>query len=144
MVGAKTQDVGVATADVIDAPTTASFVVAGRKTIPSDEKNHKVTVSVMDLPTTFTHTGVVSCGKIFLRGTCVNKSEGALLNGDMAVFIDGSFVCDVTLKTVLPGAEFNVFLGVDTNVSMKVMPEKAKAREGRPTFCVRVGFRVRF
>lgn len=75
---------------------------------------------------------------MFLRGTATNKSEGALLAGEMAVYIDGSFVfvflfifvilsrdnscvrCNVSLKTVLPNAQFHVFLGVDSNVTMKV------------------------
>lgn len=74
------------------------------QTIPSDNKVHKVTIAVNALSDVkFTHTAIARVGKVFLRGTTVNKSAGPLLAGDCSIFIEGSFIATNQLKTVLPG-----------------------------------------
>ena len=59
----------------------------------------------------------------------MNESSGPLLAGDCSIFIEGSFVCTNQLKTVLPGEDFSLFLGVDSNVTCKVYPDKAKQKQ---------------
>ena len=47
---------------------TASFDIAGRKTIPNDSKFHKVTISITSLNNVkFTHTAVARVGKVILK-----------------------------------------------------------------------------
>lgn len=119
------------TADSLgDADTTSTFQIAGRKTIASDNKQHKLTVAMFMLPVEFTHTAIPKSGRVYLRGS--SKTKHQLLAGPMSVFLASKFVCLVSIKSVAPNSTFNVFLGVDSAITLKVLPEKQhKAQTGR-------------
>jgi uncharacterized protein (TIGR02231 family) len=113
-----------------DADTTSTFQIAGRKTIASDNKQHKLTVAMFMLPVEFTHTAIPKSGRVYLRGS--SKTKHQLLAGPMSVFLASKFVCLVSIKSVAPNSTFNVFLGVDSAITLKVLPEKQhKMQTGR-------------
>jgi hypothetical protein len=113
-----------------DSDTTSTFVITGRKTIASDHKDHKLTIAMFTLPVDFTHTAIPKSGRVYLRGS--SKTKHQLLAGPMSVFLASKFVCLVSIKAVPPNSSFNVFLGVDSAVTLKVLPEKQlKAQTGR-------------
>lgn len=113
-----------------DADTTSTFQIAGRKTIASDNKEHKLTIAMFTLPVEFTHTAIPKSGRVYLRGS--SKTKHQLLAGPMSVFLASKFVCLVSIKSVPPNSSFNVFLGVDSAITLKVLPEKQhKAQTGR-------------
>jgi uncharacterized protein (TIGR02231 family) len=113
-----------------NSDTTAVFPVAGRKTIASDSKFHKLTIALTSLPCEFNHTAIPKSGRVYLRGT--SKSKHQLLAGPLSVYMGGRFVCTVQQRAVPPASPFSVFLGVDSAVSLKVLPEKqVKSAAGR-------------
>jgi uncharacterized protein (TIGR02231 family) len=113
-----------------NSDTTAVFPVAGRKTIASDSKFHKLTIALTSLPCEFNHTAIPKSGRVYLRGT--SKSKHQLLAGPLSVYMGGRFVCTVQQRAVPPASPFSVFLGVDSAVALKVLPEKqVKSAAGR-------------
>ena len=108
------------TAAVSNAATAASFDIPGETTIPSDNSGHRVTIMVAPLVATFSHTAAPKLqNDVFFRASLRNTTEYPLLAGPLSVYVDNSFVSTSKLRAVMPGEQFDAFLGVDNGVRVE-------------------------
>mmetsp|Transcript_62201 Transcript_62201/g.86482 ORF Transcript_62201/g.86482 Transcript_62201/m.86482 type:complete len:628 (-) Transcript_62201:1876-3759(-) len=131
--GGAPEAVIAATAGVKSAGTgTATFMIEHPSTIESDSKEHKVTITVMELEPNFEYfcTPALS-DKAYLQARVVNTSEFPFLESDRGnIFLDGSFVTSTFIKAASPGENFSIFLGVDPSIKIEHRQVKKSASEG--------------
>jgi len=117
--------VSVLTTQVQESATSTTFKIPRNATIVSDNKPHKVTISIIDLAATFTHNAIPKLAQhAYLRAICINTSEYPFLEGKMNVFMDNSFVTTSNLKKTNPRDELSLFLGVDPGVVVEFKEEQ--------------------
>lgn len=106
-----------------DAGST-TFVIPRKVTIESDNKPHKVTVTITSFSPQMVHYVSASLSAfVYLQAKTQNTSPYPLLPSDkVAVFLDGNFMTTTSIKQTSPGEYFNVFLGVDPSVKVQYMP----------------------
>jgi len=93
----------------------ASFGIAGRSDIPSDEGSHKVVITVLNLNAELEWVCVPrEQESVFLRCKVVNSSEFTLLPGEASVFMDDNFVSKTRIEHVAPSDTFKTSLGTDS------------------------------
>jgi len=99
---------------------TATFHVERVVSIASDAKPHKVTVAMLQLAPSLVYFATPTLEAAFyLQLRAKNTSSFPLLaSSKVAVFLDGSFVCNTALKDVAPSEEFTTFLGVDAAIKL--------------------------
>jgi len=117
----------VLTTTASEGASSSTFTIPRPATIASDNKPHKVTITVVeDLKARFTYTLVPSKSlNAFLKASCTNTTkEYPFLAGPINVFMDGNFVTNSSLKQVSPKEEFALFLGVDAAVKVDFKPVK--------------------
>jgi len=121
----------VVTSSVHHGSTSATFQIPRKCTIPSDNKPHKVTVSIIPLTVDFTYT-VIAClsEQAYLRATTKNTSEYPLLPGDMNIFMDNYFVATSSIKHTSPQEQLDVFLGADAAIKVTFQMFKITGRTG--------------
>ena len=89
----------VATSEVSESTTNSSFTIKRLANIKSDGKPHKVTIGIIELDGSFSHTCVPQKSKFcYLRARAINTSDFPFLEGKMNVFMDGSFISTSVLK----------------------------------------------
>lgn len=118
----------------------ANFSIERRSDVSADGKEHKVTIAVVNIaPDMQYFTTPALEEKAYLQARCMNNSACPLLASDAAaVFLDGSFVANTSMKHTSPGEAFSVFLGVDPSVkiSHKLMKKQTNAgRQGGVLTC---------
>ena len=99
-----------------------TFDVLRPASIPSDSTEHKVSVSVIDLESSFENVCIPEeSSNVYLVAKATNTSEYPLLSGPSSVFMDNNFISKSALKSVSPGEEISCSLGVDplVRVSLK-------------------------
>ena len=99
-----------------------TFDVLRPASIPSDSTEHKVSVSVIDLESSFENVCIPEeSSNVYLVAKATNTSEYPLLSGPSSVFMDNNFISKSALKSVSPGEEITCSLGVDplVRVSLK-------------------------
>ncbi|CAF4297463.1 unnamed protein product [Rotaria sp. Silwood2] len=102
-----------------------SFVIPRRSTIDSNGKPHKVTIGVLDLPSTFTYTVVPKISPhAYLKALTVNTSDKQLLAGPVSVFMDNNFVTHSSIDNVYVCDTFDLPLGTDASVKVEYKPVK--------------------
>lgn len=108
-----------------DAGST-TFIIPRKVTIDSDNKPHKVTVTVASFTPQMVHYVAASISPfVYLQSKTQNTSPYPLLASEnVSVFLDGSFVATTSIKQTSPEEHFNVFLGVDPSVKVQYMPCK--------------------
>ncbi|TPX32323.1 hypothetical protein SmJEL517_g04506 [Synchytrium microbalum] len=120
-------DMNQRTAFARESLTSTTYQIPSKATIPSDNVPHKVTVAIIDYKPTFTWTSVPKIdAKAFLKATVKNDSEYALLAGPANIFLDDSFVCKASLKSVAPQEEFESSLGIDNTIRITYKPVSKK------------------
>uniref|UniRef100_A0A1I7Y9G3 DUF4139 domain-containing protein n=1 Tax=Steinernema glaseri TaxID=37863 RepID=A0A1I7Y9G3_9BILA len=108
------------------------YEIAMKKTISSDDSEHKVLI----YPTSFEPSLLHECvpkksTNVFLTASVVNNSEFPLLEGDASVYLNHSFVAKTHLKAVAPGEKFTCSLGVDNAVKVTYKaPERCGSEAG--------------
>ncbi len=76
---------------------TASFEIARKGTIPSDNSSHKVNVAVLDFEPSFEYICVPKKTPFaYLKARVTNNSHYPLLRGPVSVFLDNNFVAKAT------------------------------------------------
>lgn len=103
----------VATANVTSGGAgAANFSIERRSTINADNKEHKVTVTIVDIWPELQYFATPELEeKVYLQARCVNNSACPLLATDaVSIFLDGSFVTKTHLKHTSPGEAFSVGL----------------------------------
>jgi hypothetical protein len=97
-----------------------SFEVPAKTSIPSDNSEHKVTISMETLPVEFTYTSIPKISpSVYLRGKIVNKNNYPLLEGDINIFVDNDFINRTYLKTIVPSDTLSLALGIDNSIQIK-------------------------
>ena len=97
-----------------------TFDVSRPVTIPSDNTEHKVSVTVIDLESVFEHLCLPEeSGNVYLIAKATNTSDYPLMSGPSSVFVDNDFISKSRLESVSPGEEVRCSLGVDPLVRVK-------------------------
>ncbi len=74
----------------------ASFEIARKGSIPSDNSEHKVNVGIVDLKPKLEYETVPSKSqRAYLKVQAINESEYPFLPGNVSVFLDNNFVAKV-------------------------------------------------
>ncbi|KAJ3336810.1 hypothetical protein HDU93_002125 [Gonapodya sp. JEL0774] len=111
------EPMAMVTATVESGLTTATYKVAARSTLPSDNIAHKVTVAIIELSPKFLHFAYPRAGDyVYLKAKVKNDSEYSLLPGPASVFLDNNFVAKSSLNNVSPQETFECSLGVDPSI----------------------------
>jgi len=123
----KEKSVQVQTATVAKASesaTSATFKIPRLTTIDSDNKPHKVTITVIKFTkATFEYTIAPKINQnAYLKAKVKNTSEFPLLQGSVSVFFDNTFATSATIKAASPNEEFDIDLGVDPSVKITYKP----------------------
>ena len=91
-----------------------TFNVQRPASIPSDSTEHKVSITVIDLKSTFENVCLPEVNtNVYLLAKATNTSEYPLLSGPSSVFMDNNFICKSKLSSVSPGEEITCSLGID-------------------------------
>eukprot|EP00742_Colponemidia_sp_Colp-10_P009196 GILJ01010008.1.p1 GENE.GILJ01010008.1~~GILJ01010008.1.p1 ORF type:complete len:600 (-),score=110.45 GILJ01010008.1:136-1935(-) len=119
-------DIGVETSVSQESLTSSNFQIPNRTTIPSDSSLHKTTIAVLDgMAAVFSHFASPQIDPhTYMRATVENTSEFLLLEGDVHVFIDNSFICNSYIKTINPREKFMISLGQDNAVKIDARAPK--------------------
>lgn len=122
----------VATAAVEGGAGSATFVIERRSSIASDNKEHKVTVTILELAPTLRLFATPALEELaYLQARTINSSAFPLLESNrVAVFFNGSFVSTTAIKPTSPGESFMFFLGVDSSVKIEHRLIKKTANTG--------------
>ncbi len=108
------------------------FEVKGESDIESDNVEHRVAVTSVELPSGFRYSSIPKLSPYaYLKANAENSGAHPFLEGKANVFLDGNFVTATQMELVAPGEEFWVFLGADE--SMKVehkLIKKYQSKEG--------------
>lgn len=108
------------------------FEVKGESEIASDNVEHRVAITSVELPSTFRYSAIPKIDPhAYLKAKAINNGGHPFLEGKANVFLDGSFVATSRMELVAPDEEFWVFLGADE--SMKVehkLIKKYQSKEG--------------
>jgi uncharacterized protein (TIGR02231 family) len=120
LLAAAAAEAGPLIADVDDSGISQVYRVARPIAIPADGNPHKTTIARFDLDAALDYLAVpVLAPEAYLRATVTNTSSLLMLPGPARVFRDGRFTGETALETVAPGAEFELQLGVDDQISIE-------------------------
>lgn len=107
-------------ATVVAQATSATFRIPVKTDVPSDNAPHKVGIATVSLAAQLTYQSTPKLvPAAFLNANVANASEYPVLAGPMAVFLDGTFVANAKLKTVMPGEKFDLALGADDGLRVE-------------------------
>ncbi|KAI6650614.1 Protein F37C4.5-like [Oopsacas minuta] len=108
------QAVEVSTSQVQTGMFIQTFNVQRPASIPSDSTEHKVSVTVINLESTFENVCLPEMNtNVYLLAKATNTSEYPLISGPTSVFMDNNFICKSKLDSVSPGEEISCSLGID-------------------------------
>ncbi len=116
----KEEAMAYAEASAESGATAVTFNLPGKSTIPSDGRERKLTIAVLELSARYSYASVPKLSPFaFFKATVTNATELPLLAGETHVFVDGAYVADAAIDSVPPGGEFEADLGVDEGVSVE-------------------------
>lgn len=116
---AASADMSVAQATVESGLTAATFRIAAPATIPSDGTVQNVAVTTVTLPAALRYAATPKAiAAVFLTAKVSNRTEFPLLAGELAAFVDGAFITNSHLEQTMPGADFELALGVDDGIEL--------------------------
>lgn len=108
----------------------AEFEIKLPYNIPSDNKNHMVSVSQKELPTKYIYKAVPKLDlTAFLTARIAGWEDMNLLPGNATVYFDGTYVGQTYLNTGVVSDTIELSLGQDKNVSIKRIKVKDKTKE---------------
>jgi uncharacterized protein (TIGR02231 family) len=108
----------------------AEFEIKLSYSIPSDNKNHYVSILNKELKTNYMHKTVPKVDlKAYLTARITNYEELNLLPGKANVYFGGTFVGKTFLQTGDTGDTLELSLGQDKNVTVKRSKIKDKSKE---------------
>lgn len=107
-------------ADVVQAPTSATFVIAAPANIAADNTSHDVTITNATLPVKLSYTCIPALtNAAYLTAETKNTTDYPFLPGPADVFLDNSFVATSSIGEVSPGENFTSYLGIDKSVQVE-------------------------
>ncbi|KAJ3575514.1 hypothetical protein NP233_g1060 [Leucocoprinus birnbaumii] len=106
---------------------TATFVVPGKISIPSDGGTHSVTIAQLNLGATMRWIAIPKQeAKTHLSAKIKNASDYSLLSGQASVYVDGSFIARTIVPPVGPEETFDCPLGLDPSIRITYHPRMKK------------------
>ncbi len=122
--------------------TSATFHIAEKTDIPSDNAPHKVGIATVPLKAELAYqTTPKLLPSAFLTASVANTSDYPLLAGAANVFLDDTFVATASLRAVMPGEKFDLALGADDAIAVK---RKLNNRFAEDTGLVNKGRRLTY
>lgn len=110
----------IATVEAGSGGMALTYRVNAPVTIPADGSPHKTTVIIEKLRAALDYLTVPKlAAEAYLRAKITNTLEVTLLPGEAAIYHADDYVGKTLLKTIAPGEEFEVQLGVDDRVRVK-------------------------
>jgi len=107
-------------AQVSDAGAALTYRVAGRVSLPSDGEPHKVTLARLSLLPKLDYVSAPRLAPAAYRRVRVtNDSPYVLLPGPAGLFAGDEYLGQAQLELSAPGAELEVFLGVDDRIRVE-------------------------
>ncbi len=108
----------------------AEFDIKLAYSIPSDNKNHYVSILNKELKTKYVHKTIPKVDlKAYLTARITNFEDLNLLPGKANVYFDGTFIGRTFLQTGGTGDTLELSLGQDKNVTVKRSKIKDKSKE---------------
>jgi uncharacterized protein (TIGR02231 family) len=122
----------VAETEILRSAYNVSFRVPGSSDIPSDGRDHRVTLRQERLDANIVHRTVPGIDpRAFLTTVATSPQDYPLLAGRVRVFAGGAYLGSFHMKETGPGVELTVPFGVDNRVEVIRVPEPdMKSREG--------------
>ena len=118
------------TAQVAEEQTSILFHIPRPVDIPSDGTRHGNIVAMETMPVSVEYLAVPKLSPhAFLRSELVNNAPYPLLPGRVNIFSGGCFIGTSQLKRVASGEKFDLFFGVDDQVTVK-REELKRHKEG--------------
>ncbi|KAH8923634.1 hypothetical protein BT69DRAFT_1350011 [Atractiella rhizophila] len=106
-----------------DVPGTTTILTGGSTLSQRKERTKTVTIAELGLNAALEWIAVPrKMPKVYLNSKVKNSSDYQLLSGPIAVYLDGSFVANSTLRDVSVNEEFLIHLGVDSSVRLVYHP----------------------
>lgn len=107
-------------AQVSAAGAALTYRVAGRASLPSDGEPHKVTIVRLSLPPKLDYVSAPRLAPAAYRRVRVtNDSPYVLLPGPASLFAGDEYLGQTQIELSAPGAEIEVFLGVDDRIRVE-------------------------
>ncbi len=125
-------DAGVATASVESGQgSSVVFRTSGRGDVPGDGSVSKLLIMDGDFENKFRYLSVPKLAEyVYLTTDILNNTEFPLLPGRISIFLDGNFVGNSDLRSlVTPGERFELNLGVDESITVRRKLQKRKGDE---------------
>lgn len=114
------RDAVVEMAAVEESGPSVTFNISGRSGIPSDGSPHKVTLGDGDLSGRLDYvTAPRMTQQAYLRARVKNTGAAVLLPGPVQLFHEDEYVGTTHIKTIAPGEEFDVYLGIDDRIKVE-------------------------
>lgn len=108
----------------------AEFEIKLPYTIPSDNKNHTVSVNQKELPTNYVYKTVPKVDPAaYLTARVAGWEDMNLLPGNATIYFDGTYVGQTFLNTGVVSDTLELSLGQDKNVMVKRIKVKDKTKE---------------
>lgn len=108
------------TATVQTQSTSVVFNVKKPSSIPSDNFDHKISISLESLKSEFAYSTTPKLAQMaYLKGTIENVTDVPFLSGSANIFFGSNFVGTTYINTVIPTEKFSVFLGIDEGIRVK-------------------------
>ena len=112
--------IDVATAQVQNAATSASFQIRNPATLLSDNTAQRVAIATANLPATLQYQATPALREaVFLTAQASNNTDFPFLAGPLNTFLDDAFVASSSMKAVMPGEKVELALGADDGISIK-------------------------
>jgi len=107
-------------AELQEGALAVAWRIARPTAVPADGTPHRTTVATATLDARLDHVVAPAVDPAaHLRATVVNTGGHALLAGPLSAFVDGDFVGSTHVDTTAPGAELELYLGVDDRVAVE-------------------------
>ncbi|KAI0667914.1 hypothetical protein C8Q78DRAFT_1174843 [Trametes maxima] len=112
-----------------------SYRVDGTVNLPSDGREHRLTIAVLPFKASLKYTSVPRHSQaVFIVGAVKNTSEYELLAGPVNVFMDNSFVSKTAVGFIAVNESFGCVLGVDTSLKVEYQHSAETEHEERRSF----------
>lgn len=110
--------------------TSFSFVLPGNNTIPSDNQPHKLFIASAAEQSKLYYRAVPRISSsVYMTAALENPFSFPLMAGDMTLLLDGNVVgIRNSVKTVFPGEEVQLSLGVDESIKIDYKQNKKYAK----------------
>ncbi len=101
--------------------STVTFQLACNGNIPSDGTPHKITIFQDDFPCNFNYVAIPRLVSFaYIQATIKNNADGiTLLPGKANIFRDNIFVGTANLDNIVPGQEFQVYVGIEEKLKIE-------------------------